>query len=356
MLRLERRPEASQAMSYLSPLIAIVLMLIGGLLLFTALGKDPIEGFRVFFINPINDSYGVSELFLKATPLMLCAIGLAVGFRANVWNIGAEGQLIVGAVAASAVALYFYESESSQWLVLGLMVVAGAIGGMLWATIPALLKIRFNTNEILVSLMLVYVAQLLVSWLVHGPMMDPDGFNFPQSRLFDDSALLPILVEGTRLNLAFGFAVSALLVGYIFMYRSFAGFQMQVAGYAKDAARYAGFSAQRMIWIGLLSGGAMAGLAGMSEVAGPMGQITEHVSNNYGFAAIIVAFVARLNPVGIFFASLLMALLYLGGEQAQQYLALPSSISNVFQGMLLMFLLGSDVFINYRLRWKEAVA
>ena len=354
MLRLERRPEASQLMSYASPLIAVVLMLIGGLLLFVALGKDPVEGFKVFFINPISDSYGVSELLLKATPLMLCAIGLAVGFRANVWNIGAEGQLIVGAIAASAVALYFYESEGAHILIL--MVIAGAIGGMLWAAIPAYLKIRFNTNEILVSLMLVYVAQLLVSWLVHGPMMDPDGFNFPQSRLFEESALLPILIEGTRLNLAFGFAVTALLLGYIFMYRSFAGFQMQVAGYARDAARYAGFSAKRMIWIGLLSGGAMAGLAGMSEVSGPMGQITEHVSNNYGFAAIIVAFVARLNPVGIFFASLLMALLYLGGEQAQQYLALPSSISNVFQGMLLMFLLGSDVFINYRIRWKEAVA
>jgi ABC-type uncharacterized transport system permease subunit len=355
-VKLERRPEASQLMSYASPLIAIVLMLIGGLLLFTALGKDPIEGFIVFFINPISDSYGISELFLKATPLMLCAIGLAVGFRANVWNIGAEGQLIVGAVAASAVALYFYETESSQFLVLSLMVIAGATGGMLWAAIPAFLKTRFDTNEILVSLMLVYVAQLLVSWLVHGPMMDPDGFNFPQSRLFEDSALLPILFEGTRLNLAFGFAVSALLVGYIFMFRSFAGFQMQVAGYAKDAARYAGFSAKRMIWIGMLSGGGMAGLAGMSEVAGPMGQITDHVSNNYGFAAIIVAFVARLNPVGIFFASLLMALLFLGGEQAQQYLALPSSISNVFQGMLLMFLLGSDVFINYRVRWKEDIA
>ena len=354
MPRFERRPEASRLMSYASPLIATVLMLIGGLLLFIALGRDPIEGFRVFFILPVSDSYGVSELFLKATPLMLCAIGLAVGFRANVWNIGAEGQLIVGAVAASSVALYFYESGGGQVLIL--MVIAGAIGGMLWAAIPAFLKIRFNTNEILVSLMLVYVAQLLVSWLVHGPMMDPDGFNFPQSRLFEESALLPILVEGTRLNLAFGFAVTALLVGYVFMYRSFAGFQMQVAGYARDAARYAGFSAKRMIWIGLLSGGAMAGLAGMSEVSGPMGQITEHVSNNYGFAAIIVAFVARLNPVGIFFASLLMALLYLGGEQAQQYLALPSSISNVFQGMLLMFLLASDVFINYRIRWKEAVA
>ncbi|MCZ6722506.1 MAG: ABC transporter permease [Gammaproteobacteria bacterium] len=349
MLRLEARAEPSKLMSYASPLLAIVLMLIGGLLLFTFLGKDPIEGFKIFFINPVRDSYGVSELFLKATPLMLVAIGLAVGFRANVWNIGAEGQYIMGGAAASAVALYFYESESA--FVLVAMVIAGGIGGMLWASVPAFLKTRFNTNEILVSLMLVYVAQLMVSWLVHGPMMDPDGFNFPQSRMFEESALLPMLVEGTRLNAAFLFAMSALLVGYIYMNRSFLGFQMRVAGNAKDAARYAGFSAKRMIWIGLLAGGGMAGLAGMSEVSGPMGQLTEHVSNNYGFAAIIVAFVARLNPIGIFFASLLMALLYLGGEQAQQYMNLPSSISNVFQGMLLMFLLGSDVFINYRLKW-----
>ena len=355
MLRLERRPEASQTMSYVSPLIAIVLMLIGGLLLFAALGKNPLEGFKIFFINPVSDLYGVSELLLKATPLMLVAVGLAIGFRANVWNIGAEGQLIAGAIAASAVALYFYESEGGAHVLI-LMVIAGLIGGMLWASIPALLKTYFNTNEILVSLMLVYVAQLLVSWLVHGPMMDPDGFNFPQSRLFEDSALLPIILEDTRLNLAFVFAIGLLLAGYIFMYRSFAGFQMQVAGFAPDAARYAGFSAKRMIWIGLMCGGGMAGLAGMSEVAGPMGQITEHVSNNYGFAAIIVAFVGRLNPIGIFFASLLMALLYLGGEQAQQYLNLPSSIANVFQGMLLLFLLGSDVFINYRIRWKEARA
>jgi len=282
---------------------------------------------------------------------MLVAVGLAVGFRANVWNIGAEGQYIMGGVAASAVALYFYESEGPHILVL--MVLAGGVGGMLWASVPAFLKTRFNTNEILVSLMLVYVAQLMVSWLVHGPMMDPEGFNFPQSRMFEDPALLPMLIEGTRLNAAFLFALSALVVGYIFMYRSFFGFQMQVAGFAKNAARYAGFSAKRMVWVGLLSGGGMAGLAGMSEVSGPMGQITEHVSNNYGFAAIIVAFVARLNPIGIFFASLLMALLYLGGEQAQQYMNLPSSISNVFQGMLLLFLLGSDVFITYRLTWTR---
>ena len=346
MLRLEPRAEPSATMSYLSPLLAVVLMLIGGLVLFILLGKDPIDGFRIFFLNPLSDLYGIGELLLKATPLMLVAIGLAIGFRANVWNIGAEGQYIMGGVAASAVALYFYESEGAHILIL--MVLAGCAGGMFWASIPAFLKTQFNTNEILVSLMLVYVAQLAVSWLVHGPMMDPDGFNFPQSRMFEESALLPILIEDTRLNIAFTFAIAALLAGYIFMYRSFLGFQMQVA------ARYAGFSSKHMIWIGLLAGGAMAGIAGMSEVAGPMEQLTEHVSNNYGFAAIIVAFVARLNPVGIFFASLLMALLYLGGEQAQQYMNLPSSISNVFQGMLLMFLLGSDVFINYRLKWGKA--
>ena len=350
LLKLEPRAQSSVLMGYLSPLIAVLLTLLGGLILFSALGKDPLEGFKIFFFNPLSDLYGFSELLLKATPLMLIAMGLAVGFRANVWNIGAEGQFIMGSVAATAVALFFYESQSM--LIVPAMLIAGALGGMLWSAIPAFLKTQFNTNEILVSLMLVYIAQLVVSWLVHGPMIDPNGFGFPQSRMFEDSALLPILIEGTRLNAAFLFALAALLVLYVFMNRSFMGFQMQVAGQAQDAARYAGFSAKGMIWIGLLCGGGMSGIAGMSEVGGPMGQLTEHVSNNYGFAAIIVAFVGRLNPIGILIASLLMALLYLGGEQAQQYMNLPSSISKVFQGMLLMFLLGADVLINYRLRWN----
>ncbi len=350
LLKLEARPEPSKLMAYLSPLLAVALTLIGGLMVFSALGTDPLEGFRVFFLNPVKDTYGISELLLKATPLMLCAVGLAVGFRANVWNIGAEGQYVMGAVAASGLALYFIDSESA--MVLPAMVLAGAIGGALWAAIPAFLRTRFNANEILTSLMLVYIAQLAVSWLAHGPWKDPEGFNFPQTKMFADSALLPMLIEGTRLNFAFVIALGLLTVGYVFMQRSFLGFQMRVAGQADAAARYAGFSATRTIWIGMLAGGATAGIAGMAEVSGPMGQLTEHVSNNYGFAAIIVAFIGRLNPVGIFFGSLLMALLYLGGEQAQQYLNLPSSISKVFQGMLLFFLLGADVFIHYRLRLK----
>ena len=347
--RLEARLEPSNAMRIASPLFAVLLTLAGGLVIFAALGKNPVEGFRVFFLSPLKDAYGVSELFLKATPLMLIGVGLAVGFRANVWNIGAEGQYIIGAIAGGGVALQF--DGSTNPMLLPTMVIAGAIGGALWAAIPALLKTRFNANEILVSLMLVYIAQLGVSWLVHGPWKDPEGFNFPQTKMFSDGAILPVLVEGTRLNAAFVVALAMLLAGYVFMHRSFMGFQMRVAGEAEAAARYAGFSTKRTIWTGMLAGGAMAGIAGLSEVAGPMGQITEHVGNNYGFAAIIVAFVGRLNPVGIFFASLLMALLYLGGEQAQQYLNLPSSISKVFQGMLLFFLLGADVFVNYRLRW-----
>jgi ABC-type uncharacterized transport system permease subunit len=349
---LETRPEASRAMSYLSPLIAVALTLLGGLLVFSALGKDPLEGFQVFFLNPLRNWNGVAELLLKATPLMLCAVGLAIGFRANVWNIGAEGQFILGACAATGVALLLEDVEGPQVLVA--MVCAGALGGAAWAAIPAFLRTHFNANEILVSLMLVYIAQLLASWLVFGPWIDPDGFNFPQSKMFSDSALLPMLVEGTRLNFAFVLALGVLLIGYLFMQRSLLGFKMRVAGEAPDAARYAGFSAKGMIWIGLLAGGACAGLAGMAEVAGPMGQLTDKVGSGYGFAAIIVAFVGRLNPLGIFFASLLMALLYIGGEQAQQYLSLPSSISKVFQGLLLFFLLGSDLFINYRLRMRWA--
>ena len=348
MWKLEARPETSRAMRYSSPVIAVVLTLVCGMLVFTALGKNPIEGFRIFFLNPVRDLNAITELLLKATPLMLIAIGLAVGFRANVWNIGAEGQFLMGAVAATGIALGFQQSNSV--LVLLAMVVAGALGGALWAAIPALLRTRFNANEILTSLMLVYIAQLTVSWLVFGPWKDPAGFNFPQTETFADSALLPILIEGTRLNLAFVIALAALAVGYVFMQKSYTGFKMRVAGESAAAARYAGFSATGMIWMGLCVGGAAAGVAGMAEVAGPVGQLTDKISSGYGFAAIIVAFVGRLNPVGIFFASLLMALLYIGGEQAQQYMNLPSSISKVFQGMLLFFLLGSDVFIQYRLK------
>jgi simple sugar transport system permease protein len=235
-------------------------------------------------------------------------------------------------------------------LLLPAMIVAGALGGMAWAAIPAGLRTRFNANEILVSLMLVYVANLLLSWLVHGPWRDPEGFNFPQSKLFHDAALLPPLAEGLRVNAGLFIALAVVGIGYLFMQRSLAGFQMRVSGLAPAAANYAGISAKRTIWIGMLAGGACAGMAGVQEAAGPVGQLLPTLSPGYGFAAIIVAFVGRLHPVGIVFASLLMSLLYLGGESAQLNLALPSAVTGLFQGTLLFCLLAADVFIHYRVR------
>ncbi|MFO7747693.1 MAG: ABC transporter permease [Orrella sp.] len=348
MLRLEPRAAAQPWIRLVTPLLAIVLTVLTGLVIFAVLGKDPIRGFEVFFINPLKTQYGLTEWLLKATPLALCAAGLSVGFRASVWNIGAEGQFIAGAIAATLVALYV---GPYPVVTLVLMVLAGMAGGAAWASIPAWLKTRFNASEILVSLMLVYVAELLVSWLVFGPIRDPMGFNFPQTVMFEPEALLPILVPGTRLNLVLGFVVAVLLAVYVLVFRTHLGFKMRVAGQSANAARYAGISAKAMIWLGLLIGGATAGLAGMAEVAGPMGQLTDRVGSGYGFAAIIVAFVGRLHPVGIGLASLLMALFFIGGEQAQQYLGLPGSISKVFQGLLLFYLLATDVLITYRIRW-----
>jgi len=347
-LRLEARPEPSRLARWLSPLVATLAVLLIGFVLFAAMGKDPWQALYTFFVEPVDTLYDVGELLLKASPIMLCAVGLAVGYRANVWNIGAEGQLVMGAIAGGGIALAFHESESA--LVLPLMIVAGMAGGMLWAAIPAFLRTRCNANEILVSLMLVYVASLVLSLLVHGAWRDPEGFNFPQSRLFADSALWPNLLPETRLNAGFLVALLAVGAGWLFMRKSLPGYQMRVAGLAPAAANYAGISASRTVWMGMLIGGACAGIAGVGEVAGPIGQLMPVISPGYGFAAIIVAFVGRLHPVGIFFASLLMSLLYLGGEAAQMKLALPSSVTGLFQGTLLLFLLAADVFIHYRLR------
>jgi len=335
-------------MGWASPLLAAVATLVVGFALFSALGKNPLEAFYVFFVKPVETLYGFGELLLKASPLMLCAVGLAAGYRANVWNIGAEGQLTLGAICGGGVALAFHESGGA-W-VLPLMIVAGAAGGMAWAAIPAWLRTRFNANEILVSLMLVYVASLLLSLLIHGPWRDPEGFNFPQSKMFNDFALLPNLLPETRLNIGFLIALAVVAIAWVFMSKSLTGFQMRVAGLAPAAANYAGISAKRTVWLGMLIGGATAGLAGVGEVSGPIGQLLPSVSPGYGFAAIIVAFVGRLHPFGILLASLLMSLLYLGGESAQMGLALPSAVTGLFQGTLLFFLLAADVFINYRLK------
>lgn len=352
MLALVPRAAPSRLLTWLSPLIALALTVACGMLLFALLGKSPLAAMQVFFVEPLRTLRGVGEVLLKATPLILCAVGLALCFRANLWNIGAEGQLIAGALAGGGVALLATRDTSGA--IVAVVIVAAALGGMAWAAITAWLRDRFNANEILVSLMLVYVAQFLLSYMVHGPWRDPTGFGFPQSALFADPARMPRILDGTRLNLGFVLALAAAAAASLLLARGFIGFQLKVAGLAPLAARYAGFSQRRVLWFTLLTSGALAGIAGAAEATGPVGQLTPTISPGYGFAAIIVAFVGRLHPGGIVAASIVMALFYIGGELAQSRLGLPAALTGVYQGLLLFFLLACDTFIQYRLRWRAA--
>ncbi|AOS78109.1 MULTISPECIES: ABC transporter permease [Hydrogenophaga] len=351
MLRLEVRPQPSKLWGYASPLLALAITVLIGIALFEVLGKDPVRGLQVFFWEPVKNTYAISELLVKATPLLIIALGLAVCFRSNVWNIGAEGQYIIGAVFAGGVAL-LADKNTGVWIVPA-VILAGMLGGMLWAGITALLRDRFNANEILVSLMLVYVAVQVLNYLVYGPWKDPGGYNFPQTRTFERVAQMPRLMDGSRVNIGLVFALLGVAGVWLFLFRTVSGYAQTVGGLAPMAARYAGFSSRKALWVALLTSGGAAGLAGAFEVAGPIGQLTPYVPAGYGFAAIIVAFVGRLHPVGIVFSAVLMSMFYIGGELAQSRLGLPKSITGVFQGLLLFSLLACDTLIAYRLRWKK---
>jgi simple sugar transport system permease protein len=353
MIRLEPRAQPSRAMVLASPLLALVITLAIGLGLFAALGKSPAEGLAMFFWEPVKNAYAWSEIALKATPLALIALGLAVCYRSNVWNIGAEGQFILGAIAAGGVALQA-GPDSSRAVLVPAILAAGVLGGMAWAAVIALLRDRFSASEILVSLMLVYVAELLLQYLVYGPWKDPKGYNFPQTITFLAVTKLPRLVDGFRAHIGVWFALGGAVAVWALLFRSYAGFALQVGGLAPAAARYAGFSSRRALWTALLLSGGLAGLAGALETIGPLGQLTPYVPAGYGFAAIIVAFVGRLHPLGVLAASILMSMFVIGGELAQSRMGLPKSISGVFQGLLLFTLLACDTLIHYRLRFASA--
>ena len=340
MFKLEPRPRVSRAWTYGAPVLALALTVAIGVLLFVLLDKDPLKGLQAFFWEPIKSTYALGELAMKATPLLLIALGLAVCFRSNVWNIGAEGQFVLGAIAAGGVAL-LADKNTGTWIVPALL-VAGVLGGMFWAGIVALLRDRFNANEILVSLMLVYIATLVLGYLVYGPWKDPAGYNFPQSKLFERVTQIPKFIAGSRVNIGVFMALAGSALLWVFLFRTRAGFALQVGGLAPAAARYAGFSSRRALWTALLLSGGAAGLAGALEVAGPIGQLTPYVPAGYGFAAIIVAFVGRLHPVGMIFSAILMSMFYIGGELAQSRLGLPKALSGVFQGVLLFALLACD--------------
>ncbi|MHA6684653.1 ABC transporter permease [Mesorhizobium sp. A556] len=351
MMRLElvKRPQRSMLFSMLSPFIAFLLTMTVGAILFAFLGVNPVKGLYTYFISPVTEVWQLHELAIKAAPLILIAVGLSVCYKANIWNIGAEGQFILGGIVGSIIPVMYPDFQGP--LVLPLMLLLGMVGGAAYAAIPAFLKARFNTNEILTSLMLVYVAQLLLDWMVRGPWRDPKGFNFPQTVLFSDSATLPeIFPAAGRANWGFVFALVAAVLVWILMSKTLKGFEIRVLGSSPRAGRFAGFGFNKMVFFAFMLSGALAGLAGISEVSGAIGQLQPSISPGYGFAAIIVAFLGRLNPLGIVAAGLVLGLTYLGGEAAQTALGVSDKVARVFQGMLLFFVLGCDTLIHYRIR------
>jgi simple sugar transport system permease protein len=346
-IEIVRRPERSRLMAVASPFLALLLTAITGFVIFAVVGVDPLRAMSVYFVEPLTNGYDLQNIIIKSAPIILIAVGLSFCYQSNTWNIGAEGQFIAGAVAGSVLPILFPEWHGP--LVLPLMLLMGIAGGMLYAAIPAALKIVFGANEILSSLMLVYVAQFVLDWLARGPWRNPAGYNFPDSRPFDEGQVLPVLFGKVHLGIVF--VLIAVVVAWLVLRRSLFGFEIRVLGQSPRAAAFAGFSRKRVILAAFLISGGLAGLAGIAEVAGPIGMLRVSVSPGYGFTAIIVAFLGRLNPVGILFAGLLLGLTYIGGEGVQIVFGLSEQITRVFQGMLLFYVLVCDSFILHRLRF-----
>jgi ABC-type uncharacterized transport system permease subunit len=349
-LVLERRSERSATIAIASPLIAIALTLVTMAVLFAILGKNPIEALDVYFLEPLTDPYSLGEIVVKATPLVMIAVGLSLCYIANIWNIGAEGQFLVGAVAGSWLAVRTNGTDAGHW-VLPAMLVLGALGGALYALIPAICKVRFGASEILTSLMLVYVANFGLDYLVRGPWRDPHGMNFPTTAEFDPVATVPTLIEGGRLHAGAIVTLLVVMTATVLLGRTIMGFEIRLVGAAPRAARFSGFNADKLTLFTFAVSGALAGLAGIIEVAGPVGHLQPDISPGYGFTAIIVAFLGRLNPVGILIAGLFLALTFIGGENAEIAIKVPLDLTKVFQGILLFYVLACDSMIIYRVRF-----
>lgn len=347
---LVRRPQRHMAWLLLAPFVATALAVLASSLIFAALGKPVGTALHALLVEPFLSWGSFSEILLRTGPLLLIAQGLAIGFRANVFNIGAEGQFVLGAIFASS--LPVMDPMIAGWWVWPAMMLAGALGGAAWAAIAAFWRVRLNASEILVTLMLSFVAVQVLNYLLLGPWKDPAGFNFPQSVMFPPDAMLPTLLAGTRVNVSLLFGVAATFAFWLFMQRMFGGYRLVVGGLAPQAARYAGFAQSRAVWLSLLIGGACAGLAGAAEVAGPLGQLQRSIASGYGYGAIIVAYVGGLHPFGIAVAAFLLSAVAIGGDNALVAANLPNASVTVFEGLLLAFYLATAALAGWQVRRK----
>jgi simple sugar transport system permease protein len=321
-----------------------------GALLLTAAGVPPLAAYAEMLAEAFATRYGFSETLVKATPLLLCGLGLGLAFRICFWNIGAEGQLYLGAAAATAAAAWPLPVETA-WLRLPCMAVAAFLAGAGWGLVPALLKLGRQVNEIVSSLLLNYVAIALVGYLVYGPWKDPASSNFPMTAVVPPSARLPRYGD-LRVNAGLAVALAALALVYVLQERSRLGFAARVIGSNPTAARYAGVEVARTMLVAVMLSGGLAGLAGMVEVAGLQHRLIPALSPGYGYTAIIVAWLGRLHPAGIGLAAVLLGGLFSGGEVLQIVRQVPVSVVFMFQGLLLLAFLAGDLFTRYRVTWR----
>lgn len=334
-------------MVYLTPVAAVFLTMILGAVIFSLIGYDGIGAVREIFLTPLTNSLKWQDLAVKAGPLIIIGVGLSIGYRANVWNIGAEGQYIIGALAATGVALL--TENMTGWWILPLMGIAGVAGGIAYVAVPAYLRVKLQVNEILTTLMLTYVAVNILNYLVFGPWKSPFSFGQPQTIAFSADQSLPYIIPGTIVQAGAPIAIIVALIAWFVMSKTIFGFQVNTVGSAPKAAAYAGFSANQTLYLVLFISGGLAGLAGMLEVAGPFGRMTPQFPSNYGFTAIIVAFLGRLHPIGVLLAGIVLAITFVGGEVAQTTIALPNAAVGIFQAMMLFLLLAGDILVRYRI-------
>ncbi len=335
-----------------TPVLSILASLVFVGILLSIMGVDPIEAYMTMLSRSFGSKFGLTELFVKTTPIILTGLAVAIPYRAGLWNIGAEGQLYMGAFAASFVALFL---PLPPPLVLPTMFIASAIFGMFWAAIPGFLRAKFELNEIISTLLLNYVAIYWVEFLVYGPMRGKEVYNFPYSDLFPEYATLPRFFA-TRFHLGVFIAFLAALLLYFVMKKTGFGFSVRVVGSNPKAAEYSGIKKDRILIYTMLIGGAVAGVAGMIEVSGIHMRLRYNISPGYGYAGIPVALLADGNPILVVLAAFLFGFLYVGGSVLQTTYSIPVAIVYVFQALIVLFVIGGEGIgetMRGWLRWRS---
>ncbi len=352
MLYFEKRQSVPQHFKVMIPIVSLLIGLIIGAIAVSIVGINPLDVYGGILSNAFGSWYAFSETLVAATPLILITAGLIVVFRMNVWNIGAYGQYIIGAIFSSYFAL-FASNGLSKPVMLTVMIIASMIGGAIWALIPTLLKIFWEVNEVITTLLLNYIALYILKFLMYGPWKNPESYGFPLSKTFPQTAILPVLFNGTRLTIGIIFALISVIVVWFLIKKSKFGYEVKVIGDNPLAAKYAGISVNRNIIIGMAISGALAGLAGMTEVSGIVHYLQVKIGADYGYTAIIVAWIAYLDPIVTILAAILFGGLASGGYSLQITMRVSYGIVGLIESITLFSLVGAQIFLNYKLRWKN---